>query len=70
MSPIGPEDRELQWRKARRSVGNGACVEVAPTNGHIAVRDSMDPDGSRLRYPVQSWQSFVATIKNERIFGK
>jgi Domain of unknown function (DUF397) len=47
-----------------------ACVEVAPADGQIAVRDSMDPDGSRLQYPVQSWQSFVATIKNERIFGK
>ena len=23
----------LQWRKARRSVNNGACVEVAPVNG-------------------------------------
>jgi hypothetical protein len=31
---------------------------------------STDPDGSRLQYPMQSWQSFVATIKNERIFGK
>lgn len=68
MSLTGPEAHDLQWRKARRSAGNGACVEVAPVSGQIAVRDSMNPDGGRLRYPAQSWESFTATIKNERIF--
>jgi hypothetical protein len=68
MSLTGLEVRELQWRKARRSVGNGACVEVAPVNGQIAVRDSMDPAGCRLQYSVQSWQAFVFKIKRDRIF--
>jgi hypothetical protein len=63
MSRANPEVRDLQWRKARRSAGNGACVEVAPTSGQIAVRDSKDPDGVRLQYTVQSWQIFVLNIK-------
>jgi hypothetical protein len=62
------EARDLQWRKARRSAGNGACVEVVPVNGQIAVRDSMNPGGSRLQYSVQSWKVFVSTVKNEHIF--
>jgi hypothetical protein len=70
MSLSNLQVRDLQWRKARRSVGNGACVEVAPVNGQIAVRDSKSPGGTRLQYPTRSWQAFVATIKNEQIFGK
>jgi len=64
----GSEARDLQWRKARRSAGNGACVEVAPINGQIAVRDSMNPGGSRQQYSARSWQAFIETIKNEHIF--
>jgi hypothetical protein len=60
--------RDLQWRKARRSAGNGACVEVAPVDGQIAVRDSKNPDGSRLQYPAQSWQTFIASVKAECFF--
>jgi Domain of unknown function (DUF397) len=68
MSLTDLEDRELQWRKARRSAGNGACIEVAPVDGHIAVRDSVNPDDGRLQYPPQSWRAFVLAIKDERIF--
>jgi hypothetical protein len=59
---------DLQWRKARRSAGNGACVEVAPLNGQIAVRDSKNPDGSWLKYPSQSWRTFITGIKDEYFF--
>jgi len=55
--------RELPWRKATFSAGNGACVEVAPVNGRIAVRDSQNPGGAWLHYPATSWQSFLGTIK-------
>jgi hypothetical protein len=58
------EARDHQWRKARRSANNGACVEVAPVNGQIAVRDSMNPTGGRLQYSAPSWQVFVSAIRN------
>jgi hypothetical protein len=63
MSLTNSEVRELQWRKSRRSVGNGACVEVAPANGQVAVRDSMNPEGGRLEYSPQSWRLFVTAIR-------
>lgn len=59
---------DLQWRKSRRSANNGACVEVAPVSGQIAVRDSKNPGGSLLRYSQQSWQHFVQALKTENIF--
>jgi Domain of unknown function (DUF397) len=62
------EVNELQWRKARRSANNGACVEVAPANGQIAVRDSKDPGGAWLRYSAQSWKVFVDTVRIEQLF--
>jgi Domain of unknown function (DUF397) len=65
MFPTNLEVRDLRWRKARRSVGNGACVEVAVANGGIAVRDSENPDGVRLQYPPQPWRRFLAEIKLE-----
>ncbi len=68
MSPTDLEARDLQWRKARRSAGNGACVEVAPVNGQIAVRDSMNPGGGRQQYPARSWQVFLDAVKSEHIF--
>jgi hypothetical protein len=57
--------RKLPWRKATFSVGNGACVEVAPVDGGIAVRDSQNPDGVWLYCPAPSWQSFLSTIRDE-----
>ena len=59
---------DLQWRKARRSANNGACVEVAPVNGNIAVRDSKNPGGSLLRYSQQSWLDFIQALKVENSF--
>jgi len=63
MSLIG-DDLQAGWRKARRSIGNGECVEVAPAVGNVAVRDSVDPDGLILRYSAVSWRSFLANAKN------
>jgi hypothetical protein len=53
------EVRDLQFRKARRSAGNGACVEVARGNDHILVRDSKDQDGPMVMYPMGCWQAFL-----------
>lgn len=48
------------WRKAKRSIGNGDCVEIAPVRGSIAVRDSKDPSGPVLRYSADTWRVFLS----------
>jgi hypothetical protein len=58
------EASSLQWRKARRSSNNGACVEVAPVSGHILIRDSKDRNGPVLRYSGRSWHVFVTGAKD------
>ena len=65
MSLTSLEVLDLQWRKARRSANNGACVELAPApaTGQIYVRDSKDQDGPIVGYSGYSWRSFVADVK-------
>lgn len=68
-----PEDelRRLDWRKAQRSISNGACVEVASAAESVAVRDSKDPYGLVLRYSANSWKSFTSAARRgdfDRIF--
>lgn len=56
-----PQDEALRfnWRKAKRSMSNGNCTEVSVVADFIAVRDSQDPSGPILLYPVGSWRSFL-----------
>jgi hypothetical protein len=65
MKPEDLEDRAIAWRKSRRSVHNGACIEVAQAASArvVVVRDSVDPSGPRVRYPQRAWQSFIADAK-------
>ena len=60
------EVSDLQWRTARQSAGNGACVEVAPTSGAILIRDSKDKDGPVVPYPGSSWRAFLVDAKQGR----
>jgi hypothetical protein len=55
--------RGWAWRKAQRSVSNGACVEVAPADGMIAMRDSKDPGGPVLMYTPDEWRAFLHGAK-------
>jgi Domain of unknown function (DUF397) len=64
VSSTGPMLHGLAWRKAQRSVGNGACVELAPVNGMVAVRDSKDPDGPVLIYTAAEWHAFLHGAKS------
>lgn len=48
-----------QWRKASKSIGQGACVEVADLGAQIAVRDSKDPNGPALVFTPAEWDSFL-----------
>jgi hypothetical protein len=53
------------WRASSHSGANGDCVEVARlAPGMIAIRDSKDPDGTRLTLTSGRWTAFTATLKN------
>jgi hypothetical protein len=67
MSMSNLEINDLQWRKARRSVNNGACVEIAPADGKILVRDSKNPSGPPLGYAADVWRSFLVEAKKGAI---
>jgi Domain of unknown function (DUF397) len=53
----------LNWRKARRSISNGACVEVAAVGVGVLVRDSVNPLGIKIAYAPEAWQGFVHSAK-------
>jgi hypothetical protein len=63
MIPKSLEVSDLRWRTARRSIGNGACVEIAPASGAILVRDSQDQSGPIVQYTDNSWRTFLASAK-------
>jgi hypothetical protein len=53
----------LQWRKARLSAGNGACVEIATMATEVAIRDSKNPDGAVLKCSADTFRSFLDAAK-------
>ena len=63
MTSTDSVNRDLPWRKARISVNNGACVEAAPVNGMVAVRDSKNPAGPILTYTAAEWRAFLDGAK-------
>jgi len=59
----------LAWRKARASTHNGACVEIAPAAGKIAIRDSKDPDGLILVCKPAEFMAFLDGTRNGKFDG-
>ena len=61
------QDTELTrpWRTPRRSTGGQECVEVAQDQANCLVRDSKNPDGTRLAVNRQAWTSFTGAIKDD-----
>ncbi|MEO3784901.1 Scr1 family TA system antitoxin-like transcriptional regulator [Actinocorallia sp. B10E7] len=52
------------WRKSSRSTSNGgACIELSTRPDTVLVRDSKNPDGTRLRFTSRGFQSLVRGIK-------
>ncbi|SOB78785.1 DUF397 domain-containing protein [Streptomyces sp. 1331.2] len=52
------------WRKSSYSAQQGQCVEAAiGSSGQVPVRDSKDPDGPVLAFPVSSWGTFIAAVR-------
>ena len=54
----------MTWRKSSYSGNSGGnCVEVGAAAPLIAVRDSKDPDGTRLAFGREAWEAFAAKVK-------
>ncbi|MFB7494201.1 DUF397 domain-containing protein [Streptomyces sp. NPDC056161] len=53
------------WRKSSYSgSGDGnACVEIATSPAHIAIRDSKDPTVGSLSFPAEAFATFVEALK-------
>lgn len=56
---IAPDLSECVWRKSSWSTSQSNCVEVASIAPLAAVRDSKNPDGPTLAFPVSSWATFL-----------
>ncbi|MET9181853.1 DUF397 domain-containing protein [Kitasatospora aureofaciens] len=58
---------EPMWFKSSYSSNGGDCVEAAGNlvaSDVVPVRDSKDPSGPSLLFPVDAWSAFVAAIRN------
>lgn len=51
-----------RWRKSSHSAQATDCVELAPVQGVVAVRDSKDPHGPALMFTGPEWRSFLARV--------
>ncbi|MDG4793672.1 DUF397 domain-containing protein [Micromonospora sp. WMMD1082] len=53
------------WRKSRRSDGDGNCVEVAfAADGSVGVRDSKNRTGPVLEFTPAEWAAFTGGIRD------
>jgi hypothetical protein len=52
-----------EWRKSSHSSQSGNCVEVARNLPRlVAVRDSKEPDGTRLVVSSETWRVFTRSV--------
>lgn len=63
MTPTDVQVSALNWRKARTSVANGACIEVASVDAVVLVRDSVNPSGPPIAYATEAWLKFIGGMK-------
>ena len=48
-----------EWRRSSYTGSTGNCVEVAWPAQQVAVRDSKQPVGPTLNFPVSAWRVFT-----------
>ena len=52
-----------EWRKSSYSGQSGNCVEVARNlPGLVAVRDSKEPDETKLVVSKETWPVFIRSV--------
>ena len=61
MTGMTPEDGS--WRKSRRSMADGNCVEAANDAASVLVRDTADRSGPVLAFGLGAWKVFTGTLK-------
>ncbi|WP_433468714.1 DUF397 domain-containing protein [Spirillospora sp. CA-128828] len=62
----GSDMRGVTWRKSSWTGSQGNdCVEIAPVQRMVAVRDSKDPDGPVLAFGARAWSAFIADLKKQ-----
>lgn len=57
---------DTNWRKSRRSMANGNCLEAGNASAGVLVRDTKQsglPGRTVLAYPAAAWRMFVADVK-------
>jgi hypothetical protein len=69
VTAVGPS--ALNWRHSSFCNG-GDCVEIAASEGLVAIRSSGTPDGQALTFPARSWQQFIEEVKRGELnyFGR
>lgn len=64
---ISASDLSVRWRTSTYSTNGGDCVEIGEgLPSAVPVRDSKDPEGPALVFPVDTWSAFVADVKARR----
>jgi len=54
---------DTRWVKSSHSFANGNCVEVAASEGLVAVRDSKGKTGPVLLVSGSTWGVLLAAVK-------
>ncbi|MCL7490145.1 DUF397 domain-containing protein [Streptomyces sp. MCA2] len=64
-----PNLASVAWRKSSYSDGGADnCVEVSDGfPGVVPVRDSKNPTGGVLLFPVAAWSGFIGGVKDGRL---
>lgn len=56
--------QNLSWRKPRRSLNGGNCVEAATDSKGVMIRDSANRGGAMIHCPAQAWRIFLDRTRN------
>lgn len=51
------------WRRSSYSGTNGDCVEATASGPTVIVRDSKNPEGTRLAFGQAAWRVFATGLK-------